>query len=114
MANLLEESGVDSVKELRHRVPANLHSTLSETNDQRSIAHRAPSLAQVEAWIAEAKTLAEERTVAIDERRPIGAETAGRHTAARRADAMHGERTEGETAGASTRLPFLPLEKVNR
>jgi predicted flap endonuclease-1-like 5' DNA nuclease len=58
MANLLEECGVDSCKELQHRVAGNLHAKLKQTNDELKITHHAPSLAQVEAWITEAKTLA--------------------------------------------------------
>src|SRR5689334_11413277 len=53
MANLLEECGVDSCKELQHRVAANLHGKLKATNDEQKITHHAPTLAQVEAWIDE-------------------------------------------------------------
>jgi predicted RecB family nuclease len=58
MANLLEESGVDSCKELQHRVPEHLHAHLKQTNDQKKITHHAPSLGQVQAWISEAETFA--------------------------------------------------------
>ncbi|HEY7780206.1 MAG TPA: DUF4332 domain-containing protein [Ktedonobacterales bacterium] len=58
MANLLEECGVDSTKELQHRVAANLHAKLKETNDQKHITHHAPTEAQVEEWIQESKTWA--------------------------------------------------------
>ncbi len=58
MANLLEECGVDSCKELQHRVPANLQAKMKETNDEHKIAHHAPTLAQVESWIKQAATLA--------------------------------------------------------
>lgn len=54
MANLLEEAGVDSLKELKHRNAENLHTHLKEINDEKKITHHAPSLAQVEAWIGEA------------------------------------------------------------
>jgi predicted flap endonuclease-1-like 5' DNA nuclease len=57
-ANLLEECGVDTVKELQHRVPANLQAKLKETNDARKIAHHAPNLQQVEDWVKQAKELA--------------------------------------------------------
>ncbi len=57
MANLLEECGVDSSKELSHRVAANLHTKLKEANDAKHITHHAPTLAQVEAWIKEAAAL---------------------------------------------------------
>ena len=71
MANLLEEGGVDSCKELQHRVAENLHAKLKEINDERSITQRAPSLTQVTAWIDEAKTLvrggeADEETASVE------------------------------------------------
>jgi predicted flap endonuclease-1-like 5' DNA nuclease len=56
MANLLEECGVDSCKELQHRKAENLYTKLKTTNDEKHITHHAPTLAQVEAWIAEAAT----------------------------------------------------------
>ena len=58
MANLLEECGVDSCKELQHRVAANLQTKLKATNDEKKITHHAPTVAQVEEWISEAKTFA--------------------------------------------------------
>jgi predicted flap endonuclease-1-like 5' DNA nuclease len=58
MANLLEECGVDSCRELQHRVAANLHTKLKETNDAQRITHHVPTLAQVEEWIREAATFA--------------------------------------------------------
>jgi predicted flap endonuclease-1-like 5' DNA nuclease len=58
MANLLEECGVDSCRELQHRVAANLHAKLKETNDAQRITHHAPTLAQVVEWIREAATFA--------------------------------------------------------
>ena len=58
MANLLEECGVDSCKELQHRVAANLQTKLKATNDEKKITHHAPTLAQVEEWIREAATFA--------------------------------------------------------
>lgn len=57
MANLLEECGVDSCKELQHRVAANLQAKLKATNDEKHITHHAPPLAQVEEWIQEAAQL---------------------------------------------------------
>ena len=58
MANLLEECGVDSCKELQHRKPENLQTKLKEVNDKEKITHHAPTLAQVEEWIKEATTFA--------------------------------------------------------
>jgi len=57
MANLLEECGVDSCKELQHRIAANLQVKLKETNDTKKITHHAPTLAQVEGWVKQAATL---------------------------------------------------------
>jgi predicted flap endonuclease-1-like 5' DNA nuclease len=57
MANLLEECGVDSCKELQHRVAANLQAKLKTTNDEKNITHHAPTVAQVEDWIREAAQL---------------------------------------------------------
>jgi prephenate dehydratase len=57
MANLLEECGVDSCKELQHRVAANLQTKLKATNDEKHITHHAPTVAQVEDWIREAAQL---------------------------------------------------------
>lgn len=57
MANLLELCGVDSCKELQHRKADHLHDKLKATNDARKITHHAPTLAQVEAWIAESRAM---------------------------------------------------------
>jgi prephenate dehydratase len=57
MANLLEDSGVDSCKELRHRKADNLYVKMKEINDARKITNHAPTLAQVDAWIHEAATI---------------------------------------------------------
>jgi len=58
LAYLLEECGVDSCKELQHRHAENLQAKLKSTNDEKHITHHAPPLAQVQAWIKEAATLA--------------------------------------------------------
>lgn len=58
MANLLEKCGVDSCKELRHRIAANLHTKLKAANDEKKITNHAPTLAQVEEWIRQAATFA--------------------------------------------------------
>jgi predicted flap endonuclease-1-like 5' DNA nuclease len=57
-ADLLENAGVDSVKELSHRVPANLHAKLEEVNGKLKLTARPPTLSAVEGWVAEAKKLA--------------------------------------------------------
>lgn len=56
-AELLEAAGVDTVKELKHRVPANLTQKMLETNEAKNLANRTPSEKEVTEWIAEAKTL---------------------------------------------------------
>src|SRR5574344_2954925 len=35
-AELLEAAGVDTVKELKHRVPANLHAKVTEVNNEKN------------------------------------------------------------------------------
>lgn len=57
LSNLLEEAGVNSCKEMQHRLPEKLHKALVELQVSKKIAHHTPTLAQVTEWIAEAKTL---------------------------------------------------------
>ena len=57
-SNLLEEAGVNSCRELQHRVPEKLHKTLEEMSTDKKIGHRAPTLVQTTEWITEAKKLA--------------------------------------------------------
>lgn len=57
-AELLEASGVDTVKELQHRVPANLKAKLDEVNAVKNLVNRVPNLPEVESMIAQAKELA--------------------------------------------------------
>lgn len=56
-AELLEAAGVDTVKEFRHRVPANLHPKLVETNEAKNLCNRVPALSELEKMIAQAKEL---------------------------------------------------------
>lgn len=56
-AELLEASGVDTVKEFRHRIPANLHSKLVEVNEVKNLCNRVPSVAELEKMIEQAKGL---------------------------------------------------------
>lgn len=56
-AELLEAAGVDTVKELRHRVAANLQPKLMEVNDAKNLCNRVPSVAEIERMIEQAKTL---------------------------------------------------------
>jgi predicted flap endonuclease-1-like 5' DNA nuclease len=56
-ADLLEEAGVDTVKELAQRNPANLYKKLGEVNDQKKLVRQLPGKSQVENWVAQAKQL---------------------------------------------------------
>lgn len=56
-AELLEAAGVDTVKEFRHRVPANLQPKLVEVNNAKNLCNRVPSVSELEKMIAEAKEL---------------------------------------------------------
>ena len=56
-AELLEASGVDTVKEFRHRVPANLQPKLVEVNEAKNLCNRVPSVTELEKMIAQAKEL---------------------------------------------------------
>ncbi len=58
MANLLEEAGVDSTKELQHRRADNLYERLQALNQEKHITHHAPSLQQVQDWIDESAKFA--------------------------------------------------------
>ncbi len=56
-SDLLEEAGVDTVKELRQRVPENLFKALVETNEKKALVRRLPSSKQVKSWVTQAKKL---------------------------------------------------------
>ena len=56
-AELLEAAGVDTVKELKHRVPATLKAKLDEVNAVKSLVNRVPNLPEVEKMIEQAKEL---------------------------------------------------------
>ena len=56
-SDLLEEAGVDTVKELRNRVPANLHKKILEINTTKNLVRQTPALSMVEDWIQQAKAL---------------------------------------------------------
>lgn len=56
-AELLEAAGVDTVKEFRHRVAANLQPKLVEVNDQKNLCNRVPSVAEIQRMIDQAKEL---------------------------------------------------------
>lgn len=56
-AELLEAAGVDTVKELRHRVAANLHAKMEEVNNQKNLCNRVPAISEIEKMIEQAKQL---------------------------------------------------------
>lgn len=56
-AELLEAAGVDTVKELRHRVPANLHAKLVEVNDAKNLCNRVPAESEIAKMVEAAKEL---------------------------------------------------------
>lgn len=56
-ADLLEAAGVDTVKELKMRVPANLLGKIQEINEAKKLVKSIPSLSALEKWVEEAKTL---------------------------------------------------------
>lgn len=56
-AELLEAAGVDTVKELRNRLPENLTAKMSEVNAQRKLVRKVPSVKVVTSWIEQARVL---------------------------------------------------------
>jgi predicted flap endonuclease-1-like 5' DNA nuclease len=56
-AELLEAAGVDTIKEFRHRVPANLQPKLVAVNNEKNLCNRVPSVAEIEKMIAQAKQM---------------------------------------------------------
>ena len=56
-AEFFEIAGVDTVKELSHRVPENLLAKLEAVNAEKQLAKRVPALKEVRRYVAEAKLL---------------------------------------------------------
>lgn len=56
-ADLLEEAGVDTVKELAQRKPENLYKKLSEVNTAKKLVRQLPGQSQVADWVTQAKKL---------------------------------------------------------
>jgi predicted flap endonuclease-1-like 5' DNA nuclease len=56
-ADLLENAGVDTVKELSKRVPENLLAKITEVNAAKKLAGRLPTLDQIKDWVEQAKKL---------------------------------------------------------
>jgi predicted flap endonuclease-1-like 5' DNA nuclease len=57
-SDLLEASGVDTVKELRTRNTANLVEKMTEVNKKKRLVRRLPTESMVKRWVADAKKLA--------------------------------------------------------
>ena len=56
-AELLEAAGVDTVKEFRHRVAANLQPKMVAINEEKNLCNRVPAVSEIERMIAQAKEL---------------------------------------------------------
>jgi predicted flap endonuclease-1-like 5' DNA nuclease len=56
-SDLLENAGVDTVKELAKRDANNLHAKLSEVNQKLKLSGRLPTPEQVKEWVEQAKKL---------------------------------------------------------
>jgi len=54
-ADLLEQAGVDTCKELKARVPENLHAKLLEINAEKNLTPRPPALTAVKNWVSLAR-----------------------------------------------------------
>lgn len=50
-AELLHAAGIDSVKELKHRKPENLHAKMKEVNTEKNLVNQTPSLSMVESYV---------------------------------------------------------------
>lgn len=56
-AELLEAAGVDTVKELKHRVAENLQKKLEEVNAVKNLCNRVPAVTEVQRMIDQAKEI---------------------------------------------------------
>ncbi len=56
-SDLLEAVGVDTVKELRNRNPANLLKSMVAVNSEKRLVRRLPTESMIERWVAHAKEL---------------------------------------------------------
>lgn len=56
-AELLENAGVDTVKELKHRNAINLANKMTEVNEEKNLVRRTPSVKVIEGWISQAGKL---------------------------------------------------------
>jgi len=55
-SDLLEQAGVDTVKELAGRRPDNLHAKMVEVNKEKNLTGRLPTSEMVESWVAQARS----------------------------------------------------------
>ena len=56
-SDLLEGSGVDTVRELAKRDPVKLYNTLLQVNAKKKLVRQVPALKLVRAWVRQAKSL---------------------------------------------------------
>ena len=56
-SDLLEETGVDTVRELAQRKPENLFQKMNEVNAKKKLVRRLPTQKQVSNWVDQAKKL---------------------------------------------------------
>jgi len=56
-AELLENAGVDTIKELRNRNAENLAEKMNEINAEKKVVRRTPSVKVVASWVEQAKSL---------------------------------------------------------
>ncbi|WP_250632176.1 DUF4332 domain-containing protein [Rhodoflexus caldus] len=56
-AELLHAAGIDSVKELKHRKPENLHAKMLEVNEEKKLVRQVPALSMVESFVKQAAEL---------------------------------------------------------
>ena len=56
-AELLEGSGVDTIKELKQRNVKNLVTKMNDVNEEKHLVRKTPSVKVVGAWIEQAKNL---------------------------------------------------------
>ena len=50
-ADLLEQSGIDTVVELAQRNPSNLHKRMVDINEQKKLVRRLPHASEVQSWV---------------------------------------------------------------
>ena len=56
-AELLEASGVDTVKEFKHRNADNLAAKMAEVNEEKKLTRQVPSASTLQGWIDQAKEM---------------------------------------------------------